>query len=176
MRSLYERGYPREDVQRLFGFIDWLMELPEDLDEQFWRDVQQYEEEKHMPYISGVERRAEQRGLEQGLERGIEQGLRQGLLEGLALGLELKFVLGPSVCCRAFAGSKTWPGCNPCTSSSSGLAPWTNFGRHCREPFRSMGSGQKEVVVLVSPTSSPYCLTILGFDSTILPLWSATRK
>ena len=48
-----------------------------------------------MPYISGVECRAEQRGLkqgiEQGIERGIEQGLRQGLLEGLALGLELKF-------------------------------------------------------------------------------------
>jgi len=40
-----------------------------------------------MPYISGIERRAEQRGLEQ----GREEGLRKGLLEGLALGLELKF-------------------------------------------------------------------------------------
>ena len=86
MRSLYERGFSREDVQQLFRFIDWLMELPGDLDEQFRRDVQKYEEEKHMPYISGIERRAEQ--------RGIEQGLRKGLLEGLALGLELKF--GPA--------------------------------------------------------------------------------
>ncbi|MBY0524504.1 MAG: hypothetical protein K2R98_13960 [Gemmataceae bacterium] len=83
VRSLYERGYQREDVQQLFRFIDWMMELPEDLDEQFRRDVQQYEEDKQMPYISGIERRAEQRGL--------EQGLRKGLLEGLALGLELKF-------------------------------------------------------------------------------------
>ena len=41
VRSLYERGFLRENVQQLFRFIDWLMELPEDLDEQFWRDVQQ---------------------------------------------------------------------------------------------------------------------------------------
>jgi len=67
------------------------MELPEELDEQFRQDVQQFEEEKQMPYISGIERRVEQRGLEQGLERGREEGLRKGLLEGLALGLELKF-------------------------------------------------------------------------------------
>ena len=33
VRSLYERGYQREDVQQLFRFIDWLMELPGDLDE-----------------------------------------------------------------------------------------------------------------------------------------------
>ena len=26
-------------VQQPFGFIDWLMELPEDLGEQFWREV-----------------------------------------------------------------------------------------------------------------------------------------
>ena len=79
VRSLYERGFSREEVQQLFRFIDWLMELPEDLDEQFRRDVEKYEEEKHMAYISGIERRAEKRGL------------RKGLLEGLALGLELKF-------------------------------------------------------------------------------------
>jgi len=91
VRSLYERGFAREQVQQLFRFIDWLMELPEELDEQFRRDVQKYEEEKHMPYISSIERRAEQRGREQGIEQGREQGLRKGLLEGLALGLELKF-------------------------------------------------------------------------------------
>jgi len=44
-----------------------------------------------MPYISGIERRAEQRGIEKGIQQGIEQGLRKGLLEGLALGLEVKF-------------------------------------------------------------------------------------
>ena len=73
-------------VQRLYSFIDWLMVLPEELDEQFRHEVQKYEEEKHMPYISGIERRAEQRGHEKGL-----QGLRKGLLEGSALALELKF-------------------------------------------------------------------------------------
>lgn len=44
-----------------------------------------------MPYVSSIERPAQERGREEGREQGREEGLRKGLLEGLALGLELKF-------------------------------------------------------------------------------------
>lgn len=64
-RRLYDLGYNREQIIRLFHCIDWLMRLPDDLDQQFWRDVQQYEEEQKMPYVSSVER------------IGIEKGLMQ---------------------------------------------------------------------------------------------------
>lgn len=74
-RRLYERGYEREDVIHLFGFIDWVMSLPEALEQEFWIEVIQYEEERRMPYITSVER----------------SGIRQGLLKGIELGLELKF-------------------------------------------------------------------------------------
>lgn len=74
-RRLYERGYSREDVINLFGFIDWVMSLPSDLEQEFWQQVSQYQEEQRMPYITSVER----------------IGIRQGLLEGIELGLELKF-------------------------------------------------------------------------------------
>lgn len=75
IRRLYEQGFAREDVVNLFYFIDWVMSLPQELEDEFWREVGQYEEERRMPYVSSVER----------------IGIRQGLLEGIELGLELKF-------------------------------------------------------------------------------------
>ena len=82
-RRLYEQGYSREDVINLFQFIDWIMSLPEELEQEFWREVRNLEEEKRMPYITSVERIA--------TEKGIQQGMRTGLLEGIELGLRLKF-------------------------------------------------------------------------------------
>jgi len=78
-RRLYEKGYEREDVINLFGFIDWVMSLPEELEQEFWQEVIHLEEEQRMPYITSVER------------SGRKQGMREGLLEGIELGLELKF-------------------------------------------------------------------------------------
>jgi hypothetical protein len=56
-RRLYEKGYGREDVLNLFGFIDWVMSLPEELEQEFWQEVIQLEEEQRMPYITSVENR-----------------------------------------------------------------------------------------------------------------------
>ncbi|PXF57345.1 MAG: hypothetical protein C4B58_10140 [Deltaproteobacteria bacterium] len=49
------------------------MSLPEDLDDLFWQEVRQYEEEKNMPYVTSVERI--------GIKKGIQQGIQQGMLE-----------------------------------------------------------------------------------------------
>jgi hypothetical protein len=75
VKGLHERGLGAPDIGHLFRFIDWMMDLPANLDEQFWQEVHQYEEEKRMPYITSVER----------------IGIKKGLLEGIELGLELKF-------------------------------------------------------------------------------------
>jgi hypothetical protein len=82
-RGLYERGWSPEDVLELLRFIDWMMELPPALAQQFRQDIYQYEKEKQMPYVTSFERMAEQ--------RGIEKGLREGLLKGLAQTIEIKF-------------------------------------------------------------------------------------
>jgi hypothetical protein len=36
--------------------IDWMMELPPPLTDEFWKEVKQYEEKKHMPFITTPER------------------------------------------------------------------------------------------------------------------------
>lgn len=86
-RSLYEKGYQRQDVINLFHFIDWVMSLPRELEQEYWREVQQLEEERQMPYISSVERR----GIEQGRqEEGVSLVVRllNRRLGGVAVSLE----------------------------------------------------------------------------------------
>src|SRR3954453_23206794 len=46
IKSLYDRGLDGEDVRQLFGFIDWMMDLPKGLNNLFWDEVSQYEKEK----------------------------------------------------------------------------------------------------------------------------------
>ncbi len=87
IRRLYEQGYEREDIVNLFHFIDWVMSLPQELEDEFWLEVVQYEEETRMPYITSVERR----GIQKGRQQGHQEGIREGLLAGIELGLGLKF-------------------------------------------------------------------------------------
>jgi len=95
VKGLYQRNWSKDDVRRLFLVIDFIMALPEELEDGFWADVDRYEEENKMPYISSVERIGHKRGLEEGLEKGIEKGIekgrREGLVESIALDLDAKF-------------------------------------------------------------------------------------
>ena len=76
---LYERGYSRERVLSLFRFIDWLLELPSAQERLFWREIQAYEEERRMAYITSVERIGLERGREEGREEGRDEGKREAL-------------------------------------------------------------------------------------------------
>lgn len=82
-RLLYERGYNRERIQSLFRFIDWLLALPQEREAEFWHDVQAYEEEQRMPYVTSVER--------MGIERGRAEGLREGLRKAIRSILQGRF-------------------------------------------------------------------------------------
>ena len=56
-RRLYQGDYSRERVLSLYRFIDWLLELPDVLEQAFWQDGQELEEERAMPYLTTIERR-----------------------------------------------------------------------------------------------------------------------
>jgi hypothetical protein len=57
-RRLYEQGYGRQDILNLFQFLDWLMELPDGLKQAFWVELEQYEQERKMRYVTTIERMA----------------------------------------------------------------------------------------------------------------------
>ncbi len=91
IKVLYRTGYTRQDVIRLFGFIDWIMNLPEELSESLWDELSSYEEEKKMRYVTSVEKI----GIEKGMQQGMQQGMRQTACEVLIETLETRFDVIP---------------------------------------------------------------------------------
>jgi Trp operon repressor len=59
---LYDKGYAEQDILNLFHFLDWLMNLPEDLEQQFQIELDQFEERRSMKYVTSIERMAIVRG------------------------------------------------------------------------------------------------------------------
>jgi hypothetical protein len=81
---LYDRGLSRDDVLQLFCIIDWMMELPEARGQLFIQEAEQIEQEKHMPYVTSIERHGEQRGRTDMLLRALERRFQVVVPEQLA--------------------------------------------------------------------------------------------
>ena len=79
--GLYKRGYSREDIIKLFSFIDWILSLPDELEANFLEEIYRYEEECKMPYVTSAERMGVQKGLQQGLQQGLLQEAREMVLD-----------------------------------------------------------------------------------------------
>lgn len=85
VKSLYDAGYSKKQILDLFRFIDWIMMLPSSLKQIFYADMEKFEQEKNMPYISSVEKIGLERGLKQGMQQGMQQGLYDALVETLTV-------------------------------------------------------------------------------------------
>ena len=90
-KSLYQRGYSRQDIVDLFRLINWMMTLPEELEQSFTIEITDYEEEKKMPYITPLERFAKERGRAEGLTQGLTQGIIENCRESTLEILETRF-------------------------------------------------------------------------------------
>jgi hypothetical protein len=91
VKRLYGRGWSADDVRQLFRLIDWLMELPAELQEGFRQELHEFEEAKHMPYVTSIERLAKKEGREEGRQEGRQEGARAELLHTIRTGLKAKF-------------------------------------------------------------------------------------
>jgi hypothetical protein len=74
-RSLYRRGFHKQEILELFRFVDWLLRLPEELAHEFSGWLADFEKEDEMVYITQGEELALQKGLKKGLEKGLQKGL-----------------------------------------------------------------------------------------------------
>jgi hypothetical protein len=68
----------KQRIIDLFSVIDWMMQVPKELQNQLWQDIEQLERNKTMPYITSVERI--------GIEKGLQQGSRIRSPRGRAAG------------------------------------------------------------------------------------------
>jgi hypothetical protein len=76
VKGLYDRGWSAADVRQLFRLIDWLMELPKELQESFRQELHEFEEERQMSYVTSIERLAKEEGAREELIRTIRTGLK----------------------------------------------------------------------------------------------------
>ena len=79
LRELYRREYRRDDILRLFRFMDYVLRLPDDLSIRFRSELELIEEELQMPYVTSVERIARQEGIEEGIEKGVREAIVETL-------------------------------------------------------------------------------------------------
>ena len=62
IRMLYRKGYKKEQIAQLLNFIDWLITLPEDLENKITDEIIKIEEAEKMTYVTSFERVGEKRG------------------------------------------------------------------------------------------------------------------
>ena len=73
-RRLYEAGFGRKDILELYRLLDWLLRLPEGMNQEFKQQVRTYEESKAMAYVTSIERMAKEEGR---VEEAAELVVRQ---------------------------------------------------------------------------------------------------
>jgi hypothetical protein len=86
-RDMRRMGVSQDKASALMAFMDWVLELPDELDERFWTEVQEEEGVSAMQYVT----RFEERAMERGRQEGVVLGKQEGLLQAIELGLELRF-------------------------------------------------------------------------------------
>ncbi len=79
IRSLYEHGWSRQMVLDVFHTIDWFLELPPKLELRFRGELESIEAEKHMPYVTSIERIAKQEGRVEGRAEAQHDLIRDAL-------------------------------------------------------------------------------------------------
>jgi hypothetical protein len=70
---LRDQGYSAEATQSLLRFLDWLIRLPEKLDQKLEIEMEEVTEGKRMPYVTSWERIAEKRGRKEGKKIGEKE-------------------------------------------------------------------------------------------------------
>ena len=63
-------------MRQLFRVLDWMLTLPQELNESIREEIHRFEEERKMPYVTSIERLAREEGRQEGIE-----ALRKGILE-----------------------------------------------------------------------------------------------
>ncbi|MBF0603869.1 MAG: DUF4351 domain-containing protein [Nitrospirae bacterium] len=77
IRRLYRSGLDRQQIIRLFRFIDWVLHLPKEADNRLWKEIADFEERQKMAYMSSVERYSEERGVRIGEAKMLTRQLQR---------------------------------------------------------------------------------------------------
>ena len=83
-RRLLQRGWTENRVRQLYRLIDWMMDLPRELEQSYWNDLMKFKEESYMPYVATIERYARAEALEEGIKKGLTHAIEAASKTNLA--------------------------------------------------------------------------------------------
>ncbi|HVA65512.1 MAG TPA: Rpn family recombination-promoting nuclease/putative transposase, partial [Elusimicrobiota bacterium] len=107
LKGLFERGFTGDEIRQLLRLIDWVMDLPEEMEEQVQEEMVRFGEEKNMPYVTSFERLGFKRGKAEGEAKGKAEGEAKGKADALLHVLERRFARGVSTDLEAFIRAAT---------------------------------------------------------------------
>jgi hypothetical protein len=80
-QSLFGRGWSYERINLLFLALDWSLPLPLRLSQALWREIERFEEQQIMRYVSSVERFIREQERQQGCREGEVMMLQHLLVQ-----------------------------------------------------------------------------------------------
>ena len=98
LQILYERHWDKQRVINLFNVIDWLMQLPEWLNNRVWQELETIEENGKIQYVTSVERI--------GMAKDMAEGVAKGEARMLKRLLERRFGVLPEWASERFVSAK----------------------------------------------------------------------
>jgi len=84
IKHLYQKGFSKQDIINLLRFIDWVLELPDDVEPLFQQELEKFEKEKKMYYITQLQRPSYEKGMEMGVKKGREEAKNEGINKGIS--------------------------------------------------------------------------------------------
>ena len=88
LKNLFRCGMSKDDIREMIRVVDWLMDLPDNLQIEFESKLKELEEPNPMAYVTTFEKWGRRDGIEIGLKRGRRLGKKEGLESGLEKGRE----------------------------------------------------------------------------------------
>lgn len=74
---MIELGYHEDEQAHIQRLMEWVLMLPEVLEQQVQELIEEYKRERGTTFVSRLERCAIEQGLQQGLQEGFQQGLQR---------------------------------------------------------------------------------------------------
>jgi len=96
VKGLFDRGFDKVRIVRLFRVIDWVIKLPKVQRVRYDQELKKLQEEKQMPLLSPAQQFHEDLNIAKGRIDGIEAILRLRFgAEGLALMPQVRQIVEP---------------------------------------------------------------------------------
>ncbi len=92
VKRLYTQGFNKTDILNLYRFIDWVITLPQELDEKCTQEIFEFEEGLKMPFITTAERIGLKKGEKSGIRKGIEKGKLEVAKNLKKLGIDISTI------------------------------------------------------------------------------------